>query len=660
MVVFKQELDELKQKIINTAVLGAALTYLPGSLLSLLRIFYFGWLNVYYLHIFVVVFAIGLLAFRKKVNYSIIIHVLTVMVLVVSFATLVNFSFTGAAFILFAVNFLPLILYSKRLAFAYSFVYFIGYFTIALLHEFSFLTDAVDFDEYMDDLFMWFAYGFFYAIALCYLGYMLNMYYVLYIKAIKRVVNYSNELQESLKKVKFQNARFTSFMDAYPFHVSIKDESKKYVFGNSSILELAKLNRQDMLGLSAHDVFPGELARQMEQIDQQVINTRESVTTKVYVDFEGERDKYYEVIKFPLLSEENKMLVGGLSIDITRQEKVEKELKLSEQRYRSIFEGSIDGILFLDEKLHIIDCNQAYCDFIGYSKDELIGKYHDIPILDKTYDWESLVLKLATETRVGAKNIQVDGVRKDGKLIYSDCVIYKLNEENKDLIWAVVRDIGEKKSQETEILSTMIKSEEGERSRFAMELHDGLVPVLSTTLGYLHILRNEKDEEKAREYNERIKQLLNESISSIREISNNISPDILAKFGLVQAIRAFCEKLRPIHEIEFSIDTNLTSRTNEIIEFVLYRLLTELINNTIKYSKATNVNISIKQVGNVLTLKYNDDGVGFDYDSEQKSAKGLGLVNLENRIEKLGGQFSFISSKDNGVQVEAIFKTTYL
>ncbi|TRX70633.1 PAS domain S-box protein [Carboxylicivirga sp. M1479] len=660
MVVFKQELDELKQKVINTAVLAAALTYLPGALLSLLRIFYFGWLNVFYLHIFLVLFAIGLLIFRKKANYSVIIHVLTVMVLIVSFATLINFSFTGAAFILFAVNFLPLILYSKRLALAYSVLYFMGYFTIAILHEVSFLTDAVDFDEYMDDLFMWFAHGFFYAIALSYLGYMLNLYYVLYIKAIKRVVDYSTELQDTLKKVRYQNNQFTSFMDAYPFHVSIKDQNQEYVFGNKSLLNLAGVKRDEFVGMTARDVFSNDIVKLMDQMDLRVVGKRELVKEKVSVKLENDEVEYYDVIKFPLFNEKDEVLVGAISINITRQENAEKKLIQSEKRYRSIFEGSVDGIVFHDENLNVIDCNQAYCDFIGYPKEEVIGHFHDVPMLDKTIDMHELIHKLDSENHIGSKSIEIDGVRKDGRLIYSDFVIYKFKEEDKEIIWSVVRDIGEKKRQETEILSTMIRSEEGERSRFAIELHDGLVPVLSTTLGYLHILRNETDKDKVVEYNDRIKQLLNESIKSIREISNNISPDILAKYGLVQAVRAFCEKLKPIYDIEFSIDTNLNGRTNEVIEFVMYRLLTELINNTIKYAKATAVRIKIIQEESTLKLTYTDNGIGFDYTAERNSAKGLGLINLENRIEKLGGQFSFISSKDKGVQVEATFKKTYL
>ncbi len=213
------------------------------------------------------------------------------------------------------------------------------------------------------------------------------------------------------------------------------------------------------------------------------------------------------------------------------------------------------------------------------------------------------------------------------------------------------------KESEKDMFKAIISSEEKERARYAKELHDGLGPILSTSMIYLHTLLHEKDKDKQTKYINRTYALLEDATRSIREISSNLSPDILKKYGLVQAVRSFIEKLQEVSRVKFKINSNLTNEFNELTAFTLYRTLTELINNSIKHADANKIEISFDQSSAKIKISYADDGSGFDYEKAKKESNGFGLMNLEGRIKKIGGHYEFISAKGKGTQVEINLQT---
>ena len=218
----------------------------------------------------------------------------------------------------------------------------------------------------------------------------------------------------------------------------------------------------------------------------------------------------------------------------------------------------------------------------------------------------------------------------------------------------------ELKESENKIFQTMVSSEEKERERYAKEIHDGLGPLLSTSMIYLHTTHKEENREALLGYVSRANKLLTEAMQSIQEISNNLSPLILKKYGIVTATRNFIEKLKGISTIHFVIKSNVDVRFQEIIEITIYRAITELINNSIKYAKASQIEIKIQYSNKKLLINYADNGQGFDVKQTIKNHSGNGLVNLESRIHKIGGDF-FISSKvGKGMTAEITVQTSQI
>jgi signal transduction histidine kinase len=106
--------------------------------------------------------------------------------------------------------------------------------------------------------------------------------------------------------------------------------------------------------------------------------------------------------------------------------------------------------------------------------------------------------------------------------------------------------------------------------------------------------------------------------------------------------------------LKINIDTNIEVRFDKEIEVTLYRVIIEFINNTVKYAKAKNISITLMQAGNQISIRYADDGVGFECEETIKSGKGIGLFNIQNRIEVLGGSFSINSQPGKGMMAKVL------
>lgn len=200
------------------------------------------------------------------------------------------------------------------------------------------------------------------------------------------------------------------------------------------------------------------------------------------------------------------------------------------------------------------------------------------------------------------------------------------------------------------ILTAVLRTEEKARSRFSKELHDGLGPLLSSAKMSLSALAGERREEERGEIIANTTYVIDEAIRSLREISNNLSPHVLNDFGLARGVQNFVNKTVAIHPLRIRFTTNLrTERFDTDIEVILYRVICELINNSLKHSGCSQINLSLALRSGVLTLDYSDDGRGFN--PQAMLDCGMGLSNIASRINSLNGTFDISSSKDRGMRV---------
>ncbi len=141
------------------------------------------------------------------------------------------------------------------------------------------------------------------------------------------------------------------------------------------------------------------------------------------------------------------------------------------------------------------------------------------------------------------------------------------------------------------ILTAVLRTEEKARSRFSKELHDGLGPLLSSAKMSLSALAREERTPEQREIIDNTTYVIEEAIRSLREISNNLSPHVLNDFGLARGVQHFIDRSAAMHNVKIRFTTNLrTERYDTDIEVILYRVICELINNSLKHAACTTVN----------------------------------------------------------------------
>jgi len=199
------------------------------------------------------------------------------------------------------------------------------------------------------------------------------------------------------------------------------------------------------------------------------------------------------------------------------------------------------------------------------------------------------------------------------------------------------------------VLTAVLRAEEKSRSRFSKELHDGLGPLLSSAKMSLSALHSEPEAEERREIIANTTYVIDEAIRSLREISNNLSPHVLNDFGLARGIQNFITRSAAMHDIKIRFTTNLRQeRFDSDVEVIVYRVVCELVNNSMKHSGCTEINLSLSLEGDSMALHYSDNGRGFNPAAVMDC--GMGLANIQSRINSLNGTFEIRSAKGRGMQ----------
>ena len=216
------------------------------------------------------------------------------------------------------------------------------------------------------------------------------------------------------------------------------------------------------------------------------------------------------------------------------------------------------------------------------------------------------------------------------------------------LVNYVERMSAQRRLFEKKLMSAVLRTEERSRAQFSRELHDGLGPLLSSAKMSLSTLSTEDMNDKDRETLRNTAQVIDEAIRSLREISNNLSPHVLNNFGLVRGIRHFIDRIGDMHGICINFNTPLRQeRFDSNIEVILYRVVCELINNSLKHSHCTAIRLSLAFDGSQIALDYSDNGRGFNPHAVMDC--GMGLSNISSRINSLNGTCEIVSSRGHGM-----------
>lgn len=202
--------------------------------------------------------------------------------------------------------------------------------------------------------------------------------------------------------------------------------------------------------------------------------------------------------------------------------------------------------------------------------------------------------------------------------------------------------------QQREILNAIMMTQEQERERIGESVHNGLAQLLYGVQTRLQLLKvTSPDDEK------QLKTILNivsDAINDTRRIAFELVPAVLKDYGIEVALNELIRKIvkgNPSVSLELSGVTELPEK----LEFAIYRIVQELLNNIIKHADATEASVTIKQHTDTISMIVSDNGVGFQELLPRRVSNGMGLKNIRNRVKLLEGRFTLNSSPGAGSRI---------
>ena len=232
---------------------------------------------------------------------------------------------------------------------------------------------------------------------------------------------------------------------------------------------------------------------------------------------------------------------------------------------------------------------------------------------------------------------------------------YKLKQKNLGLKLSQTRLIQNqnlekiKSESQTRILNATIDGKEEERKQIAETLHDSVSALLSSANLHLQATKSQFNGETPIEI-DKTREIIIEASQKIRDLSHTLVSSVLLKFGLNYALKDMADKYSN-SQILISTDIQDVRRYQQSFEIKVHNIIQEFVNNILKHSEAKNANIFLRESNNILLIKISDDGIGFDKNSITKK-DGLGINQIDARIQVMEGKFNINSSKGNGTEIK--------
>ncbi|MGV3630355.1 MAG: histidine kinase [Bacteroidota bacterium] len=338
--------------------------------------------------------------------------------------------------------------------------------------------------------------------------------------------------------------------------------------------------------------------------------------------------------------DENDIIASG--INMLGEELQEKSV--SKDYFLKIFNSIPQVVIVFDTNESIDFINKTGVKYFIQNREISSLKTSDIfpqEIKDK-------INQMKRSTRKEA-NFEVTIIR-NRKTKYLQSSLIKINEVKDNHFILVAKDITDKKYEEKRILKASILGQELERKRIAFDLHDSLGQELNAMKMYLNAMKYmDMKSVKYKKSIENIHNMLDESVNLVREITNDLTPNSFARTDLVSSIKALTDRLNLTGGVKIStiVSKKAIHLKDKNDELIIYRIIQEFLNNSVKHSQAENIYIKISKAGNSnsVTFSLRDDGVGFDM---EKVDNKNGILNIVHRLKSLDAEYMYESTQQKG------------
>ncbi len=360
-------------------------------------------------------------------------------------------------------------------------------------------------------------------------------------------------------------------------------------------------------------------------------------------------------LSHPFVWPENRIdfvkIIGSIVLQNFLQQQTRERLRRINENFVNIFDNSSDAVFIVSLSGQILEANRTSTALTGYNKNELLKK--NVSEISRAEELD--LAKVQYEMLQSQQMIfGTDLIPRKGESIPVETREKIIRFQGNLAILVIARDVRHRREINRMMVQTISETQDKERKRIAEGLHDDVGPLLSTLRIYTDLLRNtELTDQEIEAYSQKMNEIINQAINTVREVSRNLMPGVLNDFGLQEGISDFCNKINQTGVIRVYLSFNVdNAQIEDNLKNIIYSLVKELINNSIKHAEASEIDLNIRKVADELEVRVVDNGIGVDIEKQlAKNYKGLGLKNILSKVNASSGKVSTLDVDGFGLKI---------
>lgn len=486
---------------------------------------------------------------------------------------------------------------------------------------------------------------------------------------VSRVIGSMQDVTErrlAEEKILSSEKRFKSLVQNGSDLIGIIDFNGIYSYTSPTSLTILGYDPEYLVGKNAFDfIHPEDQSR--------VLALLEKAESEKFIDvppFRFKRaDGAWRWIESNITNMLNDPDINGIVVnsrDITEKKIADDELR----KLSLVAKETINGVIISDADSKILWVNDAFTKISGYRLEEIIGTESSSFLLGPETDPDTIAYVNGELPKKIPFVFEILNYHKSGRKYFVRVQVQPLFDEegNFKQYFQLQTDITQQKDLEEkvalekvvkqkEITEAVITAQEAERSGIGRELHDNVNQILGATRLYIDMAR--KDEINRDKYLSSTSDYIHTAIEEIRKLSKSLITPMIKEMGLIDAIQILINDLMAVQPIEIVLTRKNFSEEflNENFKLNLFRIVQEQVNNIVKHSQATKVDILFQQTLNEIFISIRDNGIGFDTTIKKR---GIGISNINSRVELYKGKINLQSHPGKGCVLALNFMTSNL
>ena len=454
-----------------------------------------------------------------------------------------------------------------------------------------------------------------------------------------------------------------TFVDA-PVGMMVTDGDGRYLRVNRALCAFTGYSESELLSMRYGDLtHPDDATREKLVTPSEAGSRCQSLQIEKRYRRKDGSEAWALVVVLRAFDERGKLLYrAGQVIDIDKLKQAELDLRISEQRFRGVFENANTGMVVADQSGRVVHFNEAFSRMLGHDADVLRQMHFADFYVSAERCAENPLADEILKTPQDRYRIERRWVASDGRHVWVDLYISTIRDESGAVVnfIAVVGDITERKKSALALGESKRKLRalaayqeellEQERKRIAGEVHDEMGQLMTALKMDLSLMRLRFGEPpQLLGMIDEMRSLVDRTINVVRQVASNLRPAVL-DHGLAPAIEWLAADFAKRGTVRCRLDVSGSFALPDLQSTAVFRVVQESLTNVTRHAQAREVVISLHSSGQQLQVVVRDDGIGFDTAAVGKG-QGFGLFGMRERLLALGGRLRIASAPGQGTTV---------